>query len=79
LKKDVIEYQIDFLILFFKNDNKEIIVYVYLDIFHERSAYRKAIDLSIYVSKNHLHQHMCKLLLDEISKLGKEQGFTNII
>ncbi len=62
-----------------ENDNKEIIGYAYLDIFHERSAYRKTVDLSIYVSKDHLHEHIGKLLLDEILKLGKEKGFTNVI
>ena len=62
-----------------EDDNKEIVGYAYLDIFHERSAYRRTVDLSIYVSKNHLHEHIGKLLLDEILKLGKERGFTNII
>lgn len=62
-----------------ENDSEEIVGYAYLDIFHERSAYRKTVDLSIYVSKDHLHEHIGKSLLDEILILGKERGFTNVI
>ncbi len=61
------------------NDDGKILGYAYLDIFHERSAYKKTVDLSIYVDKNHLHEHIGQLLLNEIIKLGKERCFTNII
>lgn len=53
--------------------------YAYLDGFHERSAYRKTADLSIYVDKDHLHDHIGVILLDEIEKKAKEYGITNII
>lgn len=61
------------------NDNDEVIGYAYLNTFNERSAYKKTADLSIYVEKNHLHEHAGVLLLNRIEELAKEQGITNII
>lgn len=62
-----------------KNDQGEVLGYAYLDEFHERSAYRRTADLSIYVSPEHLHEHVGGKLLKEIERLGKERGITNII
>ncbi len=62
-----------------ENDEKEIVGYAYLNMFNERSAYKRTADLSIYVSKDHLHEHAGKFLLEEIEKLAKENGITNII
>lgn len=62
-----------------ENDEGKIIGYAYLDTFNSRSAYRKTADLSIYVSKDHLHEHAGKILLNEILKLAKENDIANII
>lgn len=62
-----------------KNDEGKILGYAYLDAFNSRSAYRKTADLSIYVSKDHLHEHIGKILLDEIENQAKLYGITNII
>ncbi len=62
-----------------KNDEGKVLGYAYLDVFNSRSAYRKTADLSIYVNKDHLHEHLGKNLLEEIEKLAKIYGITNII
>ncbi len=63
----------------YENERKEVIGYAYLDSFCERSAYRHTADLSIYVSKDHLHEHIGQALLEEIERKGKEYGITDII
>ena len=62
-----------------ENDKKKIIGYAYLSTFNSRSAYRKTADLSIYVSKNHLHEHIGIMLLKEIEKLACKYDIANII
>ena len=61
-----------------ENDG-EIIGYAYLNTFNPRSAYRITADLSVYVSKDHLHEHAGGILLKEIEKLAPECGIANII
>ncbi len=53
--------------------------YAHLNTFNPRSAYRKTADLSIYVNKSHLREHIGAILLQEIEKRAKESGITNII
>lgn len=62
-----------------ENDEGAIIGYAYLNTFNPRSAYRKTADLSIYVSKSHLHEHVGGILLQEIEKLALRYGIANII
>lgn len=62
-----------------ENDDENVIGYAYLNTFNPRSAYRHTADLSIYVSKDHLHEHAGKILLEEIENLARKQGITNII
>jgi len=62
-----------------ENDEGLIVGYAYLNTFNSRSAYRKTADLSIYVSKNHLHEHAGDILLEEIEKCACKYGITNII
>lgn len=57
----------------------EVLGYAYLDIFNERSAYRRSADLSIYLSKDHLGKHIGKLLLDGILSLAKNISLDAII
>lgn len=61
-----------------KNSNK-VLGYCYLDYFNTRSAYRITADLSIYVDKDYLHNHLGKLMLEEIEKRALKQGIFNII
>ncbi len=65
--------------LVYVEDENHILGYAYLDVFHERSAYKKTADLSIYVDKDHLHDHIGVLLLNAIEKKAKEYSITNII
>lgn len=60
-------------------DGEKIVGYAYLDLFHERSAYRFTADLSIYLDKDLLAKGTGRLLLDEIERRGKDMGITNII
>lgn len=62
-----------------KNDNNEILGYAYLHKYNERIAYRITSELSIYISKDHLNEHLGTILLNEIEKLAKEKGIENII
>ncbi len=62
-----------------ENENKEIVGYAYLNTFNSRSAYKRTVDLSIYVDKDHLHEHIGNKLLKEIEKLALEYGINNII
>ena len=57
----------------------EIVGYCYLDLFHERSAYRRTVDLSIYVSKDHLHEGIGQELLSSIEFEAKKKGYRNLI
>ncbi len=65
--------------LVYLDDSNYVLGYAYLYVFHERSAYRKTADLSIYVDKDHLHDHIGVILLEEIEKKAKEYSTTNII
>lgn len=65
--------------LVYVDDENQVLGYAYLDVFHERSAYKKTADLSIYVDKDHLHDHIGVLLLNAIEKEAKEYSITNII
>lgn len=60
-------------------ENNHILGYAYLNTFNPRSAYRYTADLSIYISKDHLHEHLGKLLLDAIEEAAIARGITNII
>lgn len=62
-----------------ENENGEVVGYAYLSAYSERSAYRISADLSIYVSKDHMHEHLGGLLLKEIEKLARERKILNII
>lgn len=57
----------------------ETLGYCYLDLFHERSAYKRTVDLSIYVSKDHLHEGIGQELLASIETKAKERGYKNLI
>lgn len=61
------------------NDEGELLGYAYLYYFNSRSAYRKTADLSIYVSKNHLHEHLGGVLLEEIENQARLYGITSLI
>lgn len=65
--------------LVYLDDSNHVLGYAYLDIFHERSAYKKTADISIYVDKDHLHDHIGTILLEEIEKKANECSITNII
>ncbi len=65
--------------LVYVDDENQVLGYAYLDVFHERSAYKKTADLSIYVDKDHLHDHIGVILLNAIEKEAKEYSITNII
>lgn len=65
--------------LVYVDDENQVLGYAYLDVFHERSAYKKTADLSIYVDKDHLHDHIGAILLNAIEKKAKEYSITNII
>ena len=62
-----------------ENDNGEVLGYAYLSAYSDRSAFRITADLSIYLSKDHMHKHIGSLLLKKIEKLGKKQNILNII
>ena len=62
-----------------KEEAGGILGYCYLDLFHERSAYRRTVDLSIYVSKDHLHEGIGQELLASIETKAKERGYKNLI
>ena len=62
-----------------KEEAGEILGYCYLDLFHERSAYRRTVDLSIYVSKDHLHEGIGQELLASIETKAKKRGYKNLI
>lgn len=53
--------------------------YAYLNTFNSKSAYRITADLSIYVTKDNLHEYIGAILLKEIEKLAQERGILNII
>ena len=62
-----------------ENEEKQIIGYAYLNTFNPRSSYRHTADLSIYVHKDHLHEHTGGILLEEIEKIALQYDITNII
>ena len=62
-----------------ENDEGSVIGYAYLSTFNPRSAYRATADLSIYVSKDCLHNHAGEKLLKEIENRARERGITNLI
>ena len=39
-------------------ENNKVLDYAYLNTFNERSTYRYTADLSIYIDKDHLHEHL---------------------
>lgn len=63
----------------YKDDKDVVLGYAYLHEFHERSAYKKTVELSLYVDKDNLHEHIGKILFDHIYSLAREKGFSNII
>jgi L-amino acid N-acyltransferase YncA len=63
----------------YKDDNNFVLGYAYVHAFHERSAFKKSVELSIYVDKDHLHEHIGQSLFDKMMELVKKQGFTNVI
>lgn len=63
----------------YKNDDNVVLGYAYVHAFHERSAFKKSVELSIYVDKDHLNEHIGQTLFDEIIKLVRNEGYTNVI
>lgn len=62
-----------------KNSDKEVLGYAYLNYFNSRSAYRHTADLSIYISKEHTHEHLGNLLLKKIEEEALTKKITTII
>lgn len=62
-----------------KDEHNQVLGYAYLSVFNERSAYRRTADLSIYIHKDHLHEHIGSALFQHIETLAKRQGLTNLI
>ena len=60
-------------------ENNKVLGYAYLNTFNERSAYHYTADLSIYIDKDHLHEHLGNLLLSSIEKFAKEYNITTLI
>lgn len=60
-------------------ENNKVLGYAYLNTFNERSAYHYTADLSIYIDKDHLHEHLGNLLLSFIEKFTKEYNITTLI
>lgn len=60
-------------------ENNKVLGYAYLNTFNERSAYHYTADLSIYIDKDHLHEHLENLLLSSIEKFAKEYNITTLI
>lgn len=60
-------------------ENNKVLGYAYLNTFNERSAYHYTADLSIYIGKDHLHEHLGNLLLSSIEKFAKEYNITTLI
>lgn len=58
--------------------NGKIIGYTYASRFRERKAYDWCVETSIYISKDHRHAGLGSLLLNELERLLKLQGITNI-
>ena len=57
-------------------ENNKVLDYAYLNTFNERSTYHYTADLSIYIDKDHLHEHLGNLLLSSIEKFTKEYNIT---
>lgn len=62
-----------------KNEDEKVLGYAYLDEFSSRTGYSISVDLSIYVSKDYLHEHLGYFLYDEIERLAKENAYQNIV
>lgn len=62
-----------------ENDEGTVVGYAYLDTFNPRSAYRITADLSVYVSHEHLHEHIGGMLLRETESRAAEYGIKNIV
>ncbi len=62
-----------------KDGNDKVVGYAYLDEFNSRSAYRHTADLSIYVDKDRLHDHIGMFLLENIEDIALEYDITTII
>ena len=60
-------------------ENNKVLGYAYLNTFNERSACHYTADLSIYIDKDHLHEHLENLLLSSIEKFAKEYNITTLI
>lgn len=60
-------------------ENNKVLGYAYLNTFNERSAYHYTADLSIYIDKDHLHEHLENLLLSSIEKFAKVYNITTLI
>ena len=62
-----------------KDEHGNVLGFAYLSVFNERSAYCRTADLSIYVHKDHMHQHVGSKLFKEIESAARLQGITNLI
>lgn len=69
----------NFPFIVYLDDNDNVLGYAYLNYFNTRSAYKITADLSIYVDRNHLKEHIGINLLNQIEKLAKDRGISNII
>ena len=71
--------QMKFPYITIKDETDKVLGYCYLDYFNTRSAYRISADLSIYVDKDHLHEHLGKLMLEEIEKRAIKRNIYNLV
>ena len=59
-------------------DEGKIVGYCYALPFHERKAYEKCVETSIYLDKNYKGQGIGRMLYDEIQEELKNRGIKNI-
>lgn len=62
-----------------ENSCGELTGFAYLSPYNPRSAYKITADLSVYVDKNALHEHLGGALLAAIEAEAKRRGIKNIV
>ena len=65
--------------LVYEDEAGKILGYAYLHLFHERSAFKRTNELSVYVSKDHLHEGIGEALYLALEKAAKKEGITNLV
>lgn len=58
--------------------NERIVGYAYAGMFHERKAYDRCVETSIYVDKDMRHMGIGRLLHDELERELKDRGILNM-